>query len=150
MNLRVQQWLVRMPEFFRTGPQRILYKSRGFRSGLTVTAVLWNPELNKTSPLSLEELSIGLYYLDYDFPDEGTYIGLFYENGLAQIAQAFRVDKSIPEIQTNVKKLLQIERGRWKIEDDLLIIYDEDQVTPLFTFTLRGEQKKPYSERIPI
>ena len=43
----------------------------------------------------------------------------------------------------------KIETNKWKIQNDQLIIYDDDGITPLITFNLLGEQKKAYSERIP-
>lgn len=51
-------------------------------------------------------------------------------------------------------KLLKIQQGRWKIENNQMIIYDEDNQTPLFKFNLYDENGNPTStsvfERIPI
>jgi len=53
-------------------------------------------------------------------------------------------------IYEDVNLIKKIETGRWKIENDYLIVYDEDGVTPLKKFLLKGEQKRAYSERVPV
>jgi len=80
-----------MPTYYGIATHRIIYKAANFATGKTVTAYIWNPSLVKSAEQSLTEVSDGLYYLDYAFPAAGTYFGKFYENGVAIIADAFRI-----------------------------------------------------------
>ncbi|RLG17492.1 hypothetical protein DRN75_03560 [Nanoarchaeota archaeon] len=60
------------------------------------------------------------------------------------------VKTKVETVESDVSLLRKMETGRWKIENDYLIIYDEDGVTPLKKFLLKGEQTKAYSERVPV
>ncbi|RLI87465.1 MAG: hypothetical protein DRP01_01790 [Archaeoglobales archaeon] len=60
------------------------------------------------------------------------------------------VKSKIENIESDVTLLKKVETGRWKIEGDYLIIYDTDGQTILKKFLLKGEQKKAYSERVPV
>ena len=48
-----------------------------------------------------------------------------------------------------VNLIRKIEEGRWRIIANQLVIYDDDNVTPLKIFNLSGESTTPYSERSP-
>lgn len=88
-----------MPELFQKGICRIIYKSKNFVTGKTVTAHIWSPNFVKSPLLTLTEIGEGLYYLDYDFTLTGTFIGLFYEDGQKSTIGIFRVDSTFkPEI----------------------------------------------------
>ena len=80
-----------MGNLYSVGINRIFYKSVNFGIGKTVTAYLWNPALVKSALQTFTELESGLYYLDYNFAVEGSYAGLFYENGVATIPGTFKV-----------------------------------------------------------
>ena len=80
-----------MASLYSIGVNRISYRARGFAIGKTVTAYMWPPDLAQSSLLSLTEIGEGLYYLDYDFTVEGTYIGKFFENGVPSTMGVFRV-----------------------------------------------------------
>ncbi len=80
-----------MLEPFIEGRNRVVYQATAFQSGLTVTACFWNPFLEKGPPQQFEELSDGLYYLDFDFSHEGTWIGLFFEDGEKKTSQVYKV-----------------------------------------------------------
>jgi len=80
-----------MAELYTTGVNRIAYKSENFGTGKTVTAYFWNPSLIKSDLQTFTEIELGLYYLDYDFVNAGTYIGLFHEDGIAKTFGVFRV-----------------------------------------------------------
>lgn len=84
-----------MVEPFIEGRNRIVYKSEGFETNLTVTAKFWDPFLETTYTDEFIELEDGLYYLDFDFNHEGTWIGLFYENGEKKSTQIFKVTKFV-------------------------------------------------------
>lgn len=80
-----------MAELYTTGTNRLVYRSVGFATGLTVTAHIWSPALAKSDLQTFTEVELGLYYLDYDFASLGTYFGLFYENDVAKTSGVFRV-----------------------------------------------------------
>lgn len=56
----------------------------------------------------------------------------------------------------NIEKILQVEKGRWKIDKTTkqLTFYDSDGVTPLFTFDLFNDDGDPDAdsvyERVPV
>jgi len=91
-----------MAELYSIGTNRISYRAGKFASGKAVTAYMWTPALVKSSLLPLTEIGEGLYYLDYDFADEGTYMGKFYEDGVPTTTGVFRV-KNIITILENVQ-----------------------------------------------
>ena len=73
------------------GDNRVVYQAGGLQDGLTITVQFWNPSLEVSSLLSLEELGEGLYYIDFDFDSEGAWIGLFFENGVKKGTQVYKV-----------------------------------------------------------
>lgn len=89
-----------MANLYSIGTNRILYRARGFAIGRTITAYIWTPSLVQSSLLTLTEVDEGLYYLDYDFTEEGTYLGKFFENGIASEAGVFRVNDLITLLQS--------------------------------------------------
>lgn len=135
-----------MPELFKKGTERLVYKAKKFATGKTVTAHIWDPSFSKSPLLTLSELEKGLYYLDYNFTSEGTYIGLFYENGKESAMGVFRVEASLPIIKHDVKRVMKIEQGRWKIKNYQLTIYDTDGTSPLVVFDLKDKLGKPTEE----
>jgi len=55
-------------------------------------------------------------------------------------------DAKVDTVQGDLDYVYQKERGRWKIENDKLIYYKADGVTPLRTFNLFDSQGDPTSE----
>jgi len=108
----------------------------------------------KSAKQAFTELEGGIYYLDYNFTIEGTYIGLFFENTKATTVGIFRVISSLETIKENVVKLLQVQKGRWKIINNQLIIYDADNTTELYKFNLYDgtgtPSEKDVCERVPV
>ena len=86
-----------MAELYTTGINRIVYRSVGFAAGLTVTAYIWSPTLVRSALQTFTDLELGLYYLDFDFASVGTYMGTFYEEGVATASGVFRVTELAPE-----------------------------------------------------
>lgn len=84
-----------MIEPFIEGRNRVVYKSEGFKTDLTVTVKFWDPFLETTPLIQFTELGEGLYYLDFNFNHEGTWIGLLYENGVKKGTQTYKVTKFI-------------------------------------------------------
>jgi len=78
-------------ELYACGVNRVIYKAQDFATGVTVTAYFWNPALAKSALQTLTEIELGLYYIDYDFVQAGTYTALFYEGGVKKTMGTFRV-----------------------------------------------------------
>lgn len=78
-------------ELYACGANRLIYKAQNFATGITVTAYFWNPSLVKSALQTFTEIELGLYYLDYNFTQVGTYGALFYENGVKKTMGTYRV-----------------------------------------------------------
>ena len=143
-----------MPELFQVGMERLIYKSKHFATGKTITAYIWSPLLVKSSLQTFNELELGLYYLDYNFSNTGTYFGIFYEEGIAETVSVFRVIDKLDLIHNKVDMIKKIESGRWKILNKQLLIYDDDNTTVLLTFDLKDKFGNPAEtnvfERDPV
>lgn len=62
----------------------------------------------------------------------------------------FQVSSFATNLQLDaISDLEKIAKNRWKIENNQLIIYDDDGVTPLRVFNLSGGSTPAYSERMP-
>lgn len=48
----------------------------------------------------------------------------------------------------DVGVIRQVETGRWKIENDTMIFYDDDGVTPILTFDLKDQAGAPSMENV--
>jgi len=63
-------------------------------------------------------------------------------------------ETKIDALQTDITTIKKIEANRWKITGNQFIIYDDDKVTPLFTFDLKNDGGLPTEdapkERTPI
>lgn len=74
------------------GSNRIVYKATDFKAGVAVTAHLWSPSLAKSELQMFTELEEGLYYLDHDFAEAGSWPLIVYENGVAKGFSVMRVE----------------------------------------------------------
>jgi len=61
------------------GVNRIWYKSAGFKEGQEVKVQFTYPDLTKSGIMPLNEMSDGLYYVDFDFIFIGNYAAIFFE-----------------------------------------------------------------------
>ncbi len=77
--------------YYPLGGNRIVYKAQNFVTGLTVTAVIWNPDLTENEEFTLTELSNGLYWFPYKFVRWGIYPMVFSENGIESQFHTIRV-----------------------------------------------------------
>ena len=78
-----------MAENYKLGKQRIFYRSKQFKENVAITADMLDPFLNWTINIHFEEAGKGLYYIDFDFAHEGTYVVLMYEDGEKVLSQNF-------------------------------------------------------------
>ena len=120
--------------------------------GLTPTLEIWEVEsTNKVvDNLTMDEIDGGWYKYDFagDYQqdyvvscDGGVILDLDvrFQEGTVDMSGAF---------------MEQIESGRWRIQNNQMIFYDKDNVTPIITFNLTDGDGNPTSdkvaERIPI
>lgn len=69
---------------------RMWYKSIDFAIDKNITMFFVTPTLQKTKVLAFTEYGEGLYYLDYVFKQEGSYVGKISEDGRPVLAKVFR------------------------------------------------------------
>jgi len=101
---------------------------------------------------SISELSGGFYKFTYA-PTED--IAIRVDSNDVNMADR---DKYIVLIASpddeGLAKILQVDKGRWKIQNNQMIFYKEDGVTPLYTFNLKDESGQPSEknvyERVPV
>lgn len=65
-------------------------------------------------------------------------------------SQTTTIESRTFDMVEQILRIMKIQEGRWKIMNDELIIYDEDNTTVYKRFKLSGEQTKAYSERVPV
>ena len=73
------------------GSNNIVYKSKDFTTGKSITCVIWNPRMVESQEITLIELKYGLYYFTYDFQDYGVHNAIFLEDGMPTKFHAFRI-----------------------------------------------------------
>ena len=83
-----------MAENYKIGKQRIFYRSRQFKEGKTITMDIFDPSLNWTNGILFLEVGKGIYFLDFNFSQEGTYTALLYEDGEKLTSQNFNISKN--------------------------------------------------------
>ncbi|MHA1883070.1 MAG: hypothetical protein ACTSUO_08500 [Candidatus Thorarchaeota archaeon] len=83
-----------MAERYSFGSNRIFYRSASFKEGLQVSVDLLSPNLIVHKGISLVEVGSGIYYFDYDFLQEGVWVGIFYENGVKKTSQNFLIERN--------------------------------------------------------
>ena len=93
-----------MLTYFDEGINRVWYSPSNFRTGLDIQLRLWNPKLDKKDLQNFTEFEEGLYYLDYDFDQRGTWIGIVYENGVKATSSPFSIGMRRPGIVVHNKK----------------------------------------------
>lgn len=82
-----------MAEEYPVGKNRIFYRATAFKEGLDVKVNLLCPNLDNHKDIDLIEFEEGIYYFDYDFRQEGVWVGVFFENGDKKTSQNFRIRK---------------------------------------------------------
>lgn len=87
-----------MIQLFGTGEQRIFYRAALFQTGLTVTAYLWSPTLEKSALQTLTEIEEGLYYLDYNFTSLGGWPIILMEGETKTVFETIRIEAGVVDI----------------------------------------------------
>jgi hypothetical protein len=83
-------------------------------------------------PVALAE---GSYFVEYTLT-----VGAI---DYAPIVESLSVIVSLADIADQVEMILKIERNNWLISGDELIIYDDNGITPLYTFSLTDKNGDP-------
>lgn len=55
---------------------------------------------------------------------------------------------SIDKSKTDIGKILQVEKGKWKIENNQMKFYEEDGITALYTFDLFDKDGNPAMQNV--
>lgn len=85
-----------MAERYPPGRHRIFYRSTSFQEGMSVSMKMLNPDDVWSEEVELDDVGNGLYKFEFLFNREGTWIGLFYENGVKRVSQNFLVMREMP------------------------------------------------------
>lgn len=88
-----------MAERYPPGHHRLFYRATAFQTGLTVSAKMLGPDDVWSDEFELEDVGNGLYRFEFYFKQEGTWVGLFYENGEKKVSQNFLVMRERPKSQ---------------------------------------------------
>jgi len=101
-----------------TGINRIVYRSVGFVTGLTVTGYFWSPTSVKSALQTFTEVEEGLYYCDFDFTASGAWMGLFYENAVVKASGVFRTaaETSVAAVLAAIQSLNDISTSEVNTE----------------------------------
>lgn len=93
-----------MLTYFDEGINRVWYRPSNFQTGLNIQLRLWDPKLGKRNLQDFIEFEEGLYYLDHDFNQRGTWIGIVYENGVKVTSSTFSIGMRRPGVVIYKKK----------------------------------------------
>jgi len=161
-----------MAEQYEPGTRRIFYRAWKFATGLTVTVQLIHfigLDINKSAITPLYEVDVsqfpGLYCFEYHFL-VGNYVAYFYENGIPSTSQAYSIkemgqqlsqsgvdiivgaidtslDDKLEELKANIEFIKHIEGGRWRIVNNQMIFYKDDNGAEVARFDLFDSSGKP-------
>jgi len=88
--------------YLNGGVNKVWYRARAFKSGVTVQVKLIAPDFKKYPLIDLAEWeSEGVYWFIFDFRRPGTWLGIIYEDDKKVTSNTFHVDIS-PGIVTHI------------------------------------------------
>jgi len=133
----------------------LLYQENGTPvSGKTnlLVDVQYNGTTIYTSPLT-EEGTTGVYSVQWDSSLSSIIEGDVYETRYLEDTSILSMeevlfDNSILEIKENVELIKGIETGRWRIVNNQMIFYADDNTTVLAQFNLYDKTGSPASEDV--
>lgn len=104
------------------------------------------------APPAVAEFNGGFYYFDAT-PTERLALRLDSEDVTMEDAERY-IFMEVGPNDDDLKWMKKIGANRWKIFGNQLIIYDDDDVTPLYTFNLKDSAGNPAMEnvyeRVPV
>lgn len=108
---------------------------------------------------AIEIGSSGFYYLDLVAAEtNGDVVAILVTTTTTDAKSVplvyYTVAQTLDEMQADITIIKKILRNRWRITSNQLIIYDDDEVTPIRTFNLKDSAGDPSStdifERDPV
>ena len=107
------------------------------KTGLTPTMSVWKVDgTNVVNAQTMTEIAGGFYYYDFTTYDETLEYCMRADGGVT-LSNNDRYTFSTNET-AGVSDILKIEKNKWSIISNQLIIYDDDGTTPLHTFNLKN------------
>lgn len=82
-----------MAERYSRGIRKLFYRAKGFHELLAVTMDILDPFMIWEKNISFIEAGGGLYYSNYNFKFDGTYVAVMYENGTKVTSQNFYISE---------------------------------------------------------
>lgn len=114
-------------------------------TAMTNTGSIWSYVWEPAS------LPVGEYIAEYTLEDDDGIVTTVAE-GIA--VRDIATQSLVTEIQGSVDTIKGIESGRWKIENNQMLFYATDGVTPILTFNLFDADGNPTMtdlfERVPV
>lgn len=107
-----------MVDIYGLGTSRLIYQSKGFVSGKTVTGRMFKPDLT-SEDIVYTEIADGFYYYDFDFTTTGVYSLLVYENGAKKKSNTYRVNT----ISDDITRILGLVHENMAIDDTVYDVY---------------------------
>jgi len=112
------------------------------KTGLSPTIDIWKVDGTQVvNSQSMTEIAGGFYYYNFSSYDEDTDYCIR-ADGTNTLSGSERYKFSTNET-AGVGKILQIEKGNWKIEGNQMKFYDSDGSTVLYTFDLKNKSGSP-------
>ena len=96
-------------------------------------------------------LPVGSYMMEFAVNDASltTKVGNWLVvRDIAAQATLTAVQSTLSLVQADASIIRKVETGRWKIEANQMIFYDDDQVTPILTFDLFDDAHLPSEDRV--
>lgn len=112
------------------------------RQGLSVWRYVWNPD----------SLDVGEYSIEYRLVDVDDAVIVTGEDlivrDIAEQSMLSSVHSMMVLSSSDIAIVKKINIGRWKIENDMMIFFDEDSETPLLAFSLKNASGQPTMENV--
>lgn len=121
------------------------------KTGLSPTINIWEDDGTQVvNTAAMTEIASGFYKYDYtNYDDTKDYIII--ADGGATLPTHERYNYSSNEtgsIKTDTEDLLKVQKNKWDINSNVLTIYDDDGITPLFQFDLKDKNGVPTSRNV--
>ncbi|MBN2256689.1 MAG: hypothetical protein JW704_02545 [Anaerolineaceae bacterium] len=97
-------------------------------------------------------LAVDQYTVEYDLVDDAGKETLIAEDlivrDIATQTSLQDVRSRVILLQDDLTIVRKVETGRWKIDNNQMTFYDDDEVTPLLVFDLKDDAGLPSEERV--
>jgi len=108
--------------------------------------------VNVVNGVAMTEISRGFY--GYDFSNDNFKKYQVFVDGGVTLQNIERYHYGMIDEANDIELISKVEKGRWRILNNQMIFYDDDDTTPLLTFDLKDSggaptETEPY-ERDPV